>query len=169
MNNDIFLGFIRFFLLIFLQVVFLDHTLLFGFINPLFYIYFVIVYPLTGNKTLLIVLAFLLGLSIDFFQDSGGIHAAASVFIAWVRPIVLKYALGVSYEYNLTYIENALLSQQLVYIISMVVVHHFVLFSLEIFNFSQIIFIVISTLFSSIFTIILAISSLYLFHKKNKK
>tara|TARA_R100001132_G_C3258431_1_gene83304 strand:- start:549 stop:929 length:381 start_codon:yes stop_codon:yes gene_type:complete len=124
-------------------------------------------YPLTGNKSLLILLSFLLGLSIDMFSNSGGIHAGASVFIAWIRPLVLKYSFGVSYEYNTVKINTASFSQQLVFIVSMVFIHHLVLFTLEIFNTSQILFILKSTLFSGIFTTIIIFCTLYLFGKKS--
>ena len=56
----------RFFLVLLLQVLLLNHIRLFGYINPYFYIYFIILYPLTGNRTLLILLSFLLGFGVDY-------------------------------------------------------------------------------------------------------
>ena len=100
------------------------------------------------------------------FQGSGGIHAGASVFIAWIRPFVLKYSFGVSYEYNTLKVRKAAFSQQLVYILSMVFIHHLLLFSLEIFNTQQILFILQSALFSGIFSSIIIICTLYLFGQK---
>lgn len=128
-NNEILQNTVRFIVLVLVQVLLLDKILFLGYINPYLYPLFIIIYPLTGNKGLLILLSFLLGLSIDMFSDSGGIHAAASVFIAWIRPFVLKYSFGVSYEYNTMRVHSASLSQQMAYVLSMVFVHHFVLFS----------------------------------------
>lgn len=166
-NNEILINTARFLLLILLQVVLLDHINFLGYVNPYLYIFFILLFPLTGNKSLLIFLSFLLGLSIDMFSNSGGIHAGASVFIAWIRPLVLKYSFGVSYEYNTVKINTASFSQQLIFIVSMVFIHHLLLFSLEIFNTSQILFILKSTLFSGIFTTIIIFCTLYLFGKKN--
>ncbi len=166
-NNEIFINALRFIVLVLLQVVLLDHINFLGYVNPYLYIFFIIMYPLTGNKGLLIFMSFLLGLSIDMFSNSGGIHAGASVFIAWIRPLVLKYSFGVSYEYNTVKINTASFSQQLVFIVSMVFFHHLVLFSLEIFNTSQILFILKSALFSGVFTTILIFCTLYLFGKKS--
>jgi len=166
-NNEILINTARFLVLILLQVVLLDHINFLGYVNPYLYIYFILLYPLTGNKSLLILLSFLLGLSVDMFSNSGGIHAGASVFIAWIRPLVLKYSFGVSYEYNTVKINTASFSQQLVFIVSMVFIHHLILFSLEIFNTSQILFILKSTLFSGIFTTIIIFCTLYLFGKRS--
>ena len=165
-TNEVFLGILRFVGLVMIQVILLDHIHFLGYINPFLYILFIVIYPLSGNKSLLIFLGFLLGLTIDMFNDSGGVHAGATVFIAWLRPLVLKYSFGVSYEYNNVRITQSMVSQQLLYVLSIVFLHHLVLFSLEIFNASQILLIVKSTLFSGIFTSVLLFGYLYLFSKK---
>lgn len=168
LNNEIFLNTIRFILLVLTQVLLLNHIDFLGFINPYIYILFIIIFPFTGNKSLLIFLSFLLGLSIDFFGDSGGIHAAASVFIAFIRPVILKYSFGVSYEYNTIKISNTDFIKQLIYVSSMVLFHHIILFSLEIFNIDHVILFIKSTLFSSIFSIIIILSAITIFSKKTK-
>jgi len=124
-------------------------------------------YPLDENKGLLIFLGFLLGLSIDIFEDSGGVHAAACTFIAYIRPVVLKYSFGVSFEYNSIKIDKADFSEKLTYITSLVFMHHFVMFSLEIFSINHILLLLKSTLFSGIFSIILIIGTMILFAKKS--
>ena len=165
-NSEVLVNSTRFVLLVLLQVVLLDDINFLGYINPYLYILFILLFPLTGNKTLLILLSFLLGLSVDIFNDSGGIHAAASVFIAYIRPLVLKFSFGISYEYNTTRISNVPINQRVLYITVMVLLHHLVLFSLEIFSISHILLILKSTLFSSIFSILLLICVLVLFSRK---
>ena len=39
---------------------------------------------------IILIISFLLGLSIDFFSDSGGINAAATLFIAYIRLPILS-------------------------------------------------------------------------------
>jgi len=136
-----------------------------GYINPYLYILFIILYPLDGNKGLLIFLSFLLGLSIDIFEDSGGVHAAACAFIAYIRPLVLKYSFGVSYEYNSVKIRKADPMERLTYIASLVLMHHFVMFSLEIFSFKHILLLLKSTLFSGLFTIVVIVCTMILFNR----
>jgi len=166
-KNEIFINTVRFIILVLVQVLLLDHINLYGFINPFVYVLFILIYPLTGNKTLLIFLGFLLGLFIDIFNGSGGVHAAASVFIAWARPVILKYSFGVSYEFNTLKLSKAPFFQLLIYVSSMVLLHHFVLFSLEIFNMKQILFVLQQTLFSSILSLVVLIGTMYLFSRNN--
>ena len=167
-NNEVFINTIRFLLLVLTQVLLLNHIDFLGYINPYIYILFIIIYPFTGNKSLLIFLSFILGLTVDFFEDSGGIHAAASVFIAYIRPVVLKYSFGISYEYNTIKISNTDFIKQLIYVGSMVLFHHLVLFSLEIFNTDHLILLLKSIVFSSIFSIIIILSAITIFSKKTK-
>ncbi len=165
-NNELFLNIVRFILLVFLQVLILNNINFLGYINPYVYIYFILLFPLDGNKALLIFLSFFLGLSVDIFGDSGGVHAAASVFIAYLRPLALKFSFGVSYEYNTVKIKKADPLERLTYISVLVFIHHLVLFALEIFSFGHILLLLKSTLFSGVFTIILILCSWILFSRK---
>ncbi len=167
-NNEIFINSLRFLLLVLLQVVLLNNINFLGYINPYVYIIFILVYPFTGNKSLLIFLSFLLGLSVDIFSDSGGVHAAASVFIAYARPAVLKFSFGISYEHNTIKINKAPLNQRIIYIAIMVFMHHLILFSLEIFSVSHILLILKSALFSGIFSTVLILCVLILFSRKSQ-
>ncbi len=168
LNNIFILNVVRFIVLVLTQVLLLNHVDFLGYINPYIYILFIIVYPITGNKSLLIFISFLLGLTLDFFSDTGGIHAAASVLIAYLRPAILKYSFGISYEYNTLKVSNAEFGQRILYVVSMVFIHHLVLFSLEIFNVNHILLILKSTLFSGIFSTILILSAITIFSKKPK-
>lgn len=165
-SNETLVNLVRFITLVLVQVLLLNHVNFMGYINPYLYPLFILIYPLTGNKTLLIFLSFILGLTVDIFSDSGGIHAAACVFIAWVRPVILKFSFGVSYQLNTLKISTAPLTKRIVYIISMVLLHHLILFSLEIFNAQHILLILKSTLFSGIFTVILMVATILLFSRR---
>ena len=158
----------RFILLVGLQVSVLNHINFLGYINPYVYILFIMLFPIKNNRTLFIFLSFLLGLTIDIFSDSGGIHAAACVSIAYVRPIILKFSFGTVYEYQTIKFDTVEFSSKFIYIIIMTVIHHFILFSLEIFNISKVILTFQKTLFSSIFTIILCIMITIIFSRKTK-
>ena len=167
-NRQIITNIIRFVILILVQVILLDHINFLGYINPFLYLIFILIYPLNGNQFLLILLSFLLGLFIDIFGDSGGVHAAACVFIAYIRPQVLKFSFGISYEYNMIKINKSPFVERITYISLMVLLHHLVLFSLEIFSLSHILLLLKSTLFSSIFSIILIFCTLLLFSRKSE-
>ncbi|MFT5230282.1 MAG: rod shape-determining protein MreD [Candidatus Azotimanducaceae bacterium] len=165
-NSEVFQNIIRFIGLALLQVLVLNHINFLGYINPYLYILFVMLFPFTGNKTLLIFLGFFLGLTIDIFSDTGGVHAAATVFIAYIRPAILKFSFGISYEYNVIKLNKVATNERLLYISAVVILHHLVLFLLETFNISHILLALKSTLFSSIFSIILIFSVLTLWGRK---
>lgn len=166
-NNEIIINIVRFIVLLLVQVVLLNHIDFMGFVNPYLYILFILVYPYSGNRTLLIFLAFILGLGVDMFSNSGGIHAAASSFLAFARPAILKFSFGVSYEYNTIKLSKAPLAARITYISVAVLLHHLMLFILEIFNLDHILLILKSTLFSGIFSIILIFCTVLIFSRKD--
>ena len=168
MNNLISIHTARFFALIIFQVLILNNINFFGFINPYLYILFIALFPVKNNRLTIISLSFLLGLCVDLFLDTGGIHAAACVFAAYVRPVILKFCFGTVYEHQNVKFETAEFDSKLIYFSLLTAVHHFVLFSLETFNISKIIFTLKKTLFTSIFTIILCVLVTIIFSRKKK-
>ncbi|MBI9041911.1 rod shape-determining protein MreD [Lutibacter sp.] len=167
MNNVALNNTLRFIGLLLLQVLVLNHINLFGFINPLLYIVWVLLYPIKKNKTTLLLLSFLLGLSIDFFSDSGGIHAAATLFIAYIRIPVLNTILGKSdFDYLLFNLRSIAFIKAFTFIALLTFIHHFIIFSLEYFSFNSISSILYNTLLTGVFTIILSVLGIILFTKK---
>lgn len=157
----------RFIGLILLQVVVFNHLNLFGFINPLIYISWVFLFPFRKNISFLLILSFFLGLSVDFFSDSGGINAAASLFIAFIRLPILKIVLGKSdFEYLLFNLRTVAFSKAIVFITILTVIHHFIVFGLAYFSFQEFFSIVSKTLLTSIFTILIIILGITLLTKK---
>lgn len=165
MTNDFFINTGRFVFLVLLQVVLLNHINFLGYINPYFYIMFILILPVSLPNWQVILLGFLLGLSIDLFGDSGGMHAAASLVIAYLRPKLLRASYGISYDYQTVKFYDTSMKERLVFVSSMVLIHHLVLFNLIFFNFSHLILILKNTLYSSIFTIFLIMTAATLFQK----
>ena len=168
MNNVVISNILRFIFLLFLQVLLLNNINFMGYINPHLYVLFIILYPFNGNQTLLLLLSFLLGLGIDIFEDSGGINAAASLVAAYIRPFLLRFSFGISYDYQTIKFSSTPLGSRLSYIAIIVFVHHFVLFLLEIFSFAHLLLLLEKTLYSGIFTILLVFLSLALFNRKSR-
>lgn len=168
MNNVITTNIVRFVVLVLAQALILNNINFLGYINPYIYILFIILFPIKNNRIIVIFLSFLLGLCVDFFLDSGGVHAAACVTIAYIRPLVLKFSFGMIYEHQSIKFSSTEFGQRLTYLAIMIFIHHLLLFSLEIFNASNILLILKKTLFSGIFTIILCLLITVLFSKKRK-
>ncbi len=139
------------------QIFIFNNLNVFGYINPLPYVLFLLVFPFTANRSLFILIAFLTGLTMDMFGNSGGIHAAACLVLAYVRPLVLRATYGVSYEYNSVKLSKGSFYERIVFISILVLVHHLVFFSLEVFNVSSILYILKKTLLTSVGTIIFCV------------
>ena len=73
-----------------------------------------------------------------------------------------------SYEHQTIRFDSVDFGAKLTYMTLLTLVHHFILFSLEIFSISKVILIVQKTLFSSIFSIILIILITIIFSRKSK-
>lgn len=168
MNSTTFNSVLRFVVLVLVQALVLNHINFLGYINPYPYILFILLFPVNNNRTLFVFLAFLLGLSVDLFTDSGGIHAAACVTIAYIRPPILKFSFGTVYDYQTIKFNQTEMGSRLGYFAIIVIIHHLILFTMEVFNISEIILILKKTLFSSIFTILLSIIITILFSPKRK-
>lgn len=168
MTNTIITTAFRFILLVLLQVLLLNNINFLGYINPYLYVLFLVVYPFNTPQSLFLTIAFLLGITIDTFQDSGGINAAACVFIAYIRPVILRFSFGVSYDYQTVKLSSTPYGARVGYILLIVFIHHIILFTLEMFDFTHIFLILKKTFFSGIFTCLLILISLSLFKPRRR-
>lgn len=163
MNSTLLLNSLRFVLLVVAQVVVFNNIDLFGYVNPYPYVLFILLYPVNSNRAGLLVASFLLGLSIDYFANSGGVHATASLILAYLRPSFFKFSFGLSYEYQTIKINDRLSPERFSFIFLSITIHHLVLFLLEYFKFVFILDALWRALLSTIFTLILSIIIIYLF------
>jgi len=154
--NKPFRLFFLFFFLLFLQVFVLNNILLFGSINPYLYIIFVFLYPLKENKIQLLFFSFLFGLLIDFFSDTGGVHAFAITFIAYLRLFFVKvYFRKLALDYPFFKLQSESFGKRFNYVVSLTVIHHLLFFLLINFSFYNLFNVLTNTFFSSIFTLVL--------------
>jgi hypothetical protein len=160
-NNNL-LNIFRFVILLTIQILIFNNINLFGYINPYPYLLFVLLYPVNGNKSLLLLSSFTMGLLLDVFLNSGGVHAAASLVLAFVRPSLFKFSFGLSYEYQTVKIADKLSPERITFLFLAVIIHHFVLFSLEYYRFSLIAEIFVRTLSTTIFTLLFCLLIIYL-------
>jgi len=162
MNSAMLFNMARFILLLAVQVVIFNNFNFLGYINPFPYILFIILYPVNGNKYALLLSSFFLGITMDLFCNSGGVHAAACLLLAFVRPSIFKFSFGLSYEYQTVRLNDTLTPERFSFILLAVIIHHLTLFVLEVFTFEYFWDIVLRTIISTIFTIIICILIIYL-------
>ncbi|MDO5510132.1 MAG: rod shape-determining protein MreD [Weeksellaceae bacterium] len=151
-------------LLVALQVLILNNINFLGYANPYFYIIFIILYPIAYKRAGLLVLAFLLGFTIDIFENTGGINAFAAVFMAYIRIYIVKLInFGRSYEQDSIRLGNFSLLQWVFYVIVMVLLHHVLVEFLEYFHFQNFGHRILRILLSAGITIVLIFLFMLLF------
>ncbi|TGD57361.1 rod shape-determining protein MreD [Flavobacterium humi] len=168
MNSALILNLIRFILLLAAQIVIFNNIDLFGYINPYPYILFILLYPVNTNRARLLIASFLLGLTVDLFSNSGGVHAAACLILAYVRPSFFKFSFGLSYEYQTIKINDRLSPERFTFILISILTHHLILFLLELFKFTFILDALLRTIVTTLFTLLVSILIIYLFKPKKK-
>jgi rod shape-determining protein MreD len=162
MNSAVLYNILRFVLLLAAQITIFNNINFLGYINPYPYILFIILYPVNGNRYGLLAASFFLGLLMDMFLNSGGVHAASCLVLAYFRPTLFKFSFGLSYEYQTVRINDVLTPERFSFILLSVVIHHLVLFVLEIFTIEFFWSIILRTIISTVFTIIISILIIYL-------
>nr|WP_314897387.1 rod shape-determining protein MreD [uncultured Flavobacterium sp.] len=168
MNSTLLVNIFRFVLLLAVQIIIFNNMNFLGYISPFPYLLFIILYPVNGNKSGLLIASFFLGLIMDMFSNSGGIHATACLALAYFRPYIFKFSFGLSYEYQTIKLNDVLTPERFSFILLSVVIHLFTLFLLEAFQLSFFFDILLRTLLSSVFTILICIIIIYLI-KPNKR
>ena len=84
MNNMTF--FVHTLILLLLQFVILDNIQLHSYVYINIYILSIYILPYRFRNVLTLLFGFLLGLIVDLANHTGGIHAAATTLLAYLRP-----------------------------------------------------------------------------------
>jgi len=89
--NDLLRNIARLAIFILVQVYVLNKIPhLHRFITPYLYYLFILWLPFSISRLWLIFIAFITGLILDYFMVTPGLHAAACVLIAYIRPFVIN-------------------------------------------------------------------------------
>lgn len=136
-SNSFLINLFRFVSLVLLQVLVFNSLNLFGYINPFIYILFVYWFPVKENRATFLALCFLLGFCVDIFSDTLAINAAATVTIAYFRPLIMRFVFGVNYEFQSFKLNSSTGVQQFTFFTLLTLIHHFTYFLLEIFSVSN--------------------------------
>ncbi len=171
MSRIILINFLRFTALLFLQVFLLKNITLYNISTPYLYILFILLLPFETPNWLLFALAFVMGLSIDAFYDTPGLHAAACIVLAFVRILFISITVqqeGFDHEPEPT-LSTMGFRWFFTYTLILTLVHHFFLFNLEVFRFSEIPYTLGRFVLSSIFTVFLMLLTGFLFFRRKER
>ena len=78
-----------FILLFLIQILLFRPMQLWGEVHILVYVLFPLLFNQNANKIMVLLLSFTLGLMIDLFSNTVGLHTSALLFIAFIRPVAL--------------------------------------------------------------------------------
>ena len=170
LNGRLIIQIVSFFLYVLIQVLLLRNFVLFDKAFCFLYIAYLLVLPVETGVLSLMTIGFLLGISIDIFYDSLGIHAAAGVFIMFIRNYWLNmltpqggYDSGTSPIIR----ENGLRWFS-IYALPLIFLHHCVLFFTESAGFGLFGFTLSKAFFSTWFTFAVILITQYLFYNKRR-
>jgi len=158
----------RFVVLILFQVLVMDNVMINGYMIPYIYILFILLMPFETPRWIQLLSGFALGLAMDLFTGTLGMHTAACVLAAFVRPYLLDLLASrdgydpdsfprVHYYGFFWFLKYTLL---------IVVIHHLALFYLEVFQlkhfFSTLLRVILSSILS---TSTIVLSQYFVFRK----
>lgn len=169
--NKTALQIIRFVVLVLLQVLVINYIRLGGYVHPYIYMIFIMLLPFSTPKWQLLVLGFALGLTVDLFTGTLGLHAGATTLMAFCRPSIIKLVSGNQKFENITEPNLGQLGGIWFfrYALCMVFIHHLALFFLESFSFRLIGQVMLRILLSVPVSIFLIMMILFIFKTEKRR
>jgi hypothetical protein len=163
---------IRFIVFILLQHYVLDKVPpLHQFIKPYLYFLFILWLPFSVPRFWLMFIAFIFGLTMDYFAGTPGLHAASCVLIAYLRPFILN-VLVPQETTEVSYYEPSIKSMGFapysLYIIVLTFIHHVLLVFIEWMEFGNFVFFIGKVAATTGISLLLIFITEMLFYRKAK-
>lgn len=166
--------FLRFWFIVLLQVLVLNKITLqwwaepngFPVFMPLVYPLFILLLPFETPVWLLLLLGMFTGLSVDSFMNTAGMHACATVLIAYLRTNVLVALLPkniIEYPNQSPNVKNMGWIPFLTYAGFLILIHHFVFFAIELWSLRNVGYLLLKIIASASTTMLFVIAYLLLF------
>lgn len=144
----------RYVIVMLLQVLLFDQLQLWGVCHPYIYILCLLMLPITLPHSVDMVIGAIIGLIMDVFCNSLGIHTASCILIMFIRPYLIGAIVNDKDRLNEQISLRSIGMEAMIkYVVILVVIHHLVVFSLAAWSWHHLGFILLETLVSSIVTI----------------
>ena len=148
----------RYFLVMLLQVLLFDQLQLLGVCHPYIYILCLLMMPITLPHSADMIIGAVVGLIMDIFCNSLGVHTASCIFIMFIRPYLIGAIVNDKDRLNEQISLRTLGMETFVrYVAILVVVHHLTVFLLAAWQWQHIAFVMLETAVSSLITILVVI------------
>ncbi len=148
-----------------IQTLIFDRICLSNYITAYIYVLFILLLPINSNRYLVLSYAFLLGICVDIFNSTQGLHASSAVLLAYLRPYFLQFfAPRDDYDLNKApSIRNYGFSWFVKYAGILILIHHLFLFYIEILSFSDFFTTLFRVVLSSVVSLFFVVISHFLF------
>lgn len=144
----------RYFLVMLLQVLLFDQLQLLGVCHPYIYILCLLMMPITLPHSADMIIGAVVGLIMDIFCNSLGVHTASCIFIMFIRPYLIGAIVNDKDRLNEQITLRTLGMELLLkYVVILVLAHHLMVFLLAAWSWSHIGFVAVETIVSSLITI----------------
>lgn len=149
-----------------IQLLLVRNFVLFGVAFSFIYVGILAFLPVDTNRSVLISVGFLIGIVMDLFYDTLGMHAASCVLVCYLRTYLVNFLTPTGgYDNNISLsIKDLGLGWYLPYLIIFVFIHHFALFFLEIASFHLFFYTLLKIIASTLFTVLLLTIGEFLFY-----
>lgn len=143
----------QYILLMILQVFLFDQLQLLSVCHPFVYILFLVMMPITLPRSVDMMIGAIVGLIMDVFSNSLGIHTSACVLIMFLRPYLLGTIINDIDRINVQ-ISTQVMGFKAMgkYLAILIFIHHLMVFILSAWSWTHIGFVIIETLVSALIT-----------------
>ena len=153
-TRDIISSILSILFLLFLQIVLVSNFVLFDVSFCYIYVAAVLFLPMDWKPIPLMATSFAIGILVDSFFDSTGIHAGACVLIAYLRPWIMKWMTPIQSYDNIVSYRELSLRWVFGFSFTQIIFHHFYLFWVDSSSLGSFGMMLVKIIASSIFTTI---------------
>src|ERR1700741_4452658 len=169
MITDIIKNIARFAILVLAQGLVLNHVPLGPYFILFPYVMFILMLPFETPPVVILLASFVLGVSVDAFYDTQGMHAAACVLMGFSRVYILKLiAPREGYDASMKpTVQHMGATWFVSYAIILILIHHITFFYIEAFSFSEFFRTLLRSLASSFASLVFIYIIQFLFYRND--
>ena len=148
----------RYIVIMLLQVLLFNQLQLWGACHPYVYILCLLMMPISLPHSVDMLIGAGVGIIMDIFCNSLGVHTASCILIMFIRPYLIGAIVNDKDRLNEQISLRAIGMEAMIkYVVILVIIHHLTVFSLAAWSWHHIGFILLETIVSSIVTIVMII------------
>jgi len=158
------------FLALMVQILILNRINLLGYATPFFFIYIILILDTKKNPAVRMLWGFFMGLVVDVFSNTPGMHAASLTLLAFIQPALL--GLFAHYDKRILFepaVENINTRQYVFYLILGTLIHHTAYFLLRNFSLYDFSHLLLEILLSTLLSVLLMVAFEYAFRVKRRR